>query len=171
MTQGYSGTYASGFPDELSMERWLERIKDLHALETYLDGGGHVSGPAAGELDHRTRQASTKFLGRSIPTRRQASSLRADPALQVFKGAGMHCVYNQSTALCAHDNDGPSLGECRSACSNIARTDEDIAELTELVAALTTDTLAPPIRYQRAQQVAEVVNKSIQQHERSLSDD
>ncbi|RAX46271.1 hypothetical protein DQ353_20220 [Arthrobacter sp. AQ5-05] len=64
VTQGYSGTYASGFPDELSMERWLERIEDVQALETYLDGGGHVSGPAARELNHRTRQASAKFLGR-----------------------------------------------------------------------------------------------------------
>ncbi|WP_220094066.1 hypothetical protein, partial [Arthrobacter sp. AQ5-05] len=116
-------------------------------------------------------QFQTAVDSRSIPTRRQASSLLTDPALQIFKGSGMHCVYNQSTALCARDNDGPSLGECRRGCSNIARTDEDIEDLTVFVADLTADVLAPPIRYQRGQQVAEAVTRSIQQHERSRTDD
>lgn len=171
VTQGYSGSYASGFPDELGFERWLERIDNVQDAEEYLNNGGHLSGPAATELEQRTRLATAKFLGRTIPTRRQASALLSDPTLQVFKGAGMHCVYNQTTALCSRNDQGPVLGECRSACSNIARTDGDINELKEMVAELNDDILAPPIRYQRAQLVADTLTKAIHEHESNQNDD
>jgi len=171
ITQGYSGTYNSGFPDELSFERWLQRIDNVQDVEYYLDNGGRLSGPAATEMEHRTRLATAKFSGRVVPTRRQAKALLSDPALQVFKGEGMHCVFNQTTALCARSAEGPSLGECRSGCSNIARTDEDIDELKALVAELNDDLLAPPIRYQRAQLVAATLTKAIHEHERITADD
>jgi integrase len=171
ITQGYSGNYASGFPDELSFERWLEQIDNAQDADEYLDSGGRVSGPAAAEFEQRTRLATAKFSGRVIPTRRQATALLADPTLQVFKGEGMHCVYDQTTALCARDIGGPTLGDCRSACSNIARTDADIVELKEILTELNDDVLAPPIRYQRAQIVAARLTKAIQEHEKVIDDE
>jgi integrase len=173
VTQGYGGTYDSGFPDELAMERWLERIEQVGDLNQYLDDGGHVSGPAADELRQRTRTAA-RFLGRKIPTRRQAERLLRDPSVQIYPGDGMHCVYHQPSALCAptHSDAGPEdeapvLAQCQSACTNIARTDGDIAALDTRVQDLKSDPLAPSIRHQRARSVAENLRTSITEHERS----
>jgi integrase len=166
ITQGYAGTYASGFLDDLALERWLERIEDVEELESYLDSGGRVSGPSAAELASRTRRAKARFVGRSIPTGRQADKLLQDPVLQVFKGRGMHCVFHKPSALCAKESDeGPSLGDCRSACSNIARTDGDVLELRAEVEALPEDPLAPAIRHRRIELVKESLTDAITRHE------
>ncbi|MGM7774740.1 hypothetical protein ACSVHC_23680 [Arthrobacter sp. KNU-44] len=166
ITQGYAGTYASGFLDDLALEQWLERIENVDELETYLDSGGHVSGPSATELESKTRHAQAKFSGRTMPTVRQAHKLLQDPTLQVFKSRGMHCVFNKATALCTKESEnGPSLGECRSACSNIARTDQDIAELRVEINALPEDPLAPAIRNHRIALVKETMARAIKHHE------
>lgn len=164
ITQGYSGNYASGFPSDLAMERWLERIENVANLDHYLGNGGTVSGPAAAELRIRTTSASAKFLGRHMPTSRQAEKLLADPALQVFKGLGMHCVFTSTTALCTRETDHPSLSNCSGKCRNIARTDDDIAELEQLRSTLATDTLAPPIRYERIRTITSELTATIDQH-------
>lgn len=173
VTQGYGGTYDSGFPEELAMERWLERIEQVGDLNEYLNDGGHVSGPAADGLRTRTRTAA-RFLGRRIPTRRQAERLLRDPSVQIYPGEGMHCVYHQPSALCATaggdtnaEDAAPVLSQCQSACANIARTDGDIEMLGTRVHDLGSDTLAPSIRYQRAQRVAENLRMSITEHEAS----
>jgi hypothetical protein len=166
VTQGYAGTYASGFLDDLALERWLEKIEDVNELEAYLDSGGHVSGPSAAELETRTRRAKAKFVGRTIPTGRQAEKLLQDPVLQVFKGRGMHCVFHRPSALCTKGSDeGPSLRDCKSACSNIARTDEDVLEIRAEVDALPDDPLAPAIRYRRIELVKESLTDAIMKHE------
>lgn len=175
VTQGYAGMYDSGFPDELAMERWLERIDQVTDLGSYVDSGGHVSGPAATELRHRTRTAAAKFLGRRVPTHRQAAKMISDPSLQVFPGDGMHCVYRSSSALCNRDPDpsaqqppeGPQLSACRSGCSNLARTDHDVVALQAQVDALNNDFLAPSIRHQRARTISEALQATIESHERS----
>lgn len=165
VTQGYSGNYHSGFPNELAMERWLERIERLTDIDQYLESGGHLSGPAAEELRERTRQATSKFKGRILPTRRQAEKLLTDPSLQVFKGDGLHCVFDKTTALCTKNEDAPNLGQCYSACGNIARTDIDILEVKEALDRLPQDSFAPPIRHHRTQQVAEHLTRIITTHE------
>jgi hypothetical protein len=55
-----------------------------------------------------------------VHTARQARQLIADPALQVFPGHGMHCVFNPATALCQlrEGNDHratPDVEDCRPA--------------------------------------------------------
>ncbi|ABM06519.1 hypothetical protein AB0333_06410 [Citricoccus sp. NPDC079358] len=165
VTQGYSGSYDSGFPNELAMERWLERIERITDIDQYLDAGGHVSGPAADKLRERTGRATAKFAGRPLPTRRQAEKLLQDPSLQIFKGDGLHCVFDQATALCARQANGPDLGRCRSACANIARTDTDILQVQASRDLIAQDRLAPPIRYERIRQVGDRLTGIINNHE------
>lgn len=84
----------------------------------------------------------------------------------------MHCVFNKATALCAKESkNGPFLGECRSACSNIARTDQDIAELRVEINALPEDPLAPEIRNHRIALVKETLVNAIKHHEERLNND
>ncbi|MEA5456526.1 hypothetical protein SPF06_17505 [Sinomonas sp. JGH33] len=168
VTQGYSGSYDSGFPNELAMERWLERIERITDIDHYLEAGGHVSGPAAEKLRERTGLATAKFAGRTLPTRRQADKLLQDPSLQIFKGDGLHCVFDQATALCARDTDRPNLGQCRSACSNIARTDADVLEVQTARDRLSQDHLAPPIRHERTRKVSDRLTEIIIDHEQGL---
>jgi hypothetical protein len=82
VTPGYAGNYASGFPDDLAFEQWLERIDQATDLEAYLDAGGHLSGPAAGELEQRVRGTSEKFAGKVLLTGRQARKLLQDPCFR-----------------------------------------------------------------------------------------
>ena len=166
ITQGYAGNYASGFIDDLAIERWLDRIDNVEEMERYLDSGGRLSGPAAEQLRDRTRQATARFAGQVIPTSRQAAKLLRDPSLQVFSGKGMHCVFNRTTALCVNENDDtPSLNQCSSSCSNIARTDEDIRTLKNELHSLPADTLAPEIRHHRIDRVKAILTGAIQNHE------
>lgn len=54
----------------------------------------------------------------------------------------MHCVFTKATALCIDEQDEtPSLRQCRSNCSNIARTDDDI--LKNEIDSLPTDRWPP----------------------------
>src|SRR5207245_2939246 len=81
----------------------------------------------------------------------QARHLVTDPALQVFPGRAMHCVLNQTTAMCqlreGPDHTAtPDVDDCRPRCPNIARTDTDIEALrTDLrrIADRLDDPLAP----------------------------
>lgn len=168
MTQGYAGKYDSGFPDELAFERWLERVDDAAAMQIYLSDHGTVSGPAAAELAHRTLQANTKFAGRVLPTNRQATKLLEDPSLQVYAGRGMHCVFNRATALCATDDGVPDIDGCRSACPNIARTDADIAVLTDDLKSLPEDPLSPSVRYERIREIKTKLATFIDNHQEDV---
>lgn len=175
ITQGYSGTYAAGFKDELALERWLEQVENLESVEEYLDNGGTVSGPASSEFTTRARAAHAKFAGRILPTARQARLLLNDPTLQVYPGRGMHCVFDSSKALCATgDETEPLLGECRSGCSNIARTDDDVEALEfqaqRLAAVAENDQLAPGARYQRVALVLRPIGAAIDNHRRAAGD-
>ncbi|TFC11093.1 hypothetical protein [Cryobacterium sp. MDB2-33-2] len=166
ITQGYAGDYSSGFLDDLALERWLERIENVEEMERYLDSGGHVSGPAATEFAMRTRLASAKFVGRIIPTKRQSAKLIEDPSVQVFQGNGMHCVFNSAAARCVGDSElSPTLDACQGSCSNIARTDADVAILIEERHQLIEDSLAPAIRYHRVNQIRTQLNSIIDHHE------
>lgn len=154
VTQGYAGSRASGFPSEMAFEEWLHRVEHAAEMGDYLLDGGTVSGPGAEALIKRTHQANSKFVGKVLPTTRQAEGLLKDPTLQIYPGEGMHCVYNASTALCSKEGTTPVLGECHSSCTNIARTDDDIANLQATVERLTQDTLAPSVRRQRVEAIA-----------------
>ena len=100
---GYSGTYASGFPDELAMEEWLARLDHVQDAERRLDAGEHISGTAADAYRSRVTGATAKFAGRVIRSGRQAKAVLANPALQIYSGEGMTCVFDPAKhcARCA----------------------------------------------------------------------
>jgi hypothetical protein len=169
ITQGYAGDYTSGFPDEIAFEQWLERIEHATDLDAYLDEGGHVSGPAARELERRVHGANEKFAGKAIATGRQARRLLADPLLQIYPGRGLHCVFDRSKARCinAATDNGPALNGCQPGCANIARTDSDIEDLQARLDRTPEDPLAPEIRHQRTNAIRNSIQSIIDTHQES----
>jgi hypothetical protein len=171
---GYSGTYASGFPDELALEEWLARLDQLHDDEHRLQAGERVSGPAADAYRTRISGAGAKFAGRVIRSGRQAKAVLANPSLQIYPGKGMTCVFDPTQALCQmHGADTgdrrrtPDLDDCRPACRNIARTDRDIDAVrrhAEELKTLVEDPLSPPIRHNRERRQLEHLNQILNQH-------
>lgn len=157
VTLGYAGSADSGFKDEVSFERFLARADRLADDERRLSEGEHVSGPATEEYRRRVEGASAKFAGRVLTTKRQAAVLLGNPSLTIYEGEGMTCVYDRNKAACGAGPDSddvrrtPDLTDCRPYCGNIARTDRDIAAVTEDaddLAGLADDPLCPePLRH------------------------
>jgi hypothetical protein len=107
-TLGYSGSYASGFPDDLAFEEWLLRLETMADAHQRLTDGEHVSGPAADTYRHRVG-AATRFAGRTLRTRREAAALLANPDLQIYTGTGMTCVFDPVRAACRTTGDERGL--------------------------------------------------------------
>ncbi|MDL4816891.1 hypothetical protein [Actinomadura opuntiae] len=179
MTLGYSGTYASGFPDEMALEQWLTRLEDLEDAERRLQAGEHVSGPAADAYRARVTGGTGRFAGRVIRSGRQARSVLANPALQIYPGEAMTCVFDPSTALCQMQEDRrqdadtadasgtPDLADCRPGCRNLARTDRDMRHIhrqAERLRLLVDDHLSPPIRLDRERRQLDHLNQIIAEH-------
>jgi integrase len=173
-TLGYSGSYASGFPDDLAFEEWLLRLENMAEAHQHLADGEHISGPAADAYRHRVT-AATRFAGRTLRTRREAATLLANPDLQIYTGKGMTCVFDPARAACRTTGDErglrrtPDIDDCRPNCANIARTDRDISILRAQAAQLrliVDDPAAPPVRHAREQHELARLTGLIDQHER-----
>lgn len=173
VTQGYAGTYEAGFLDDVAFEDWLERLDRLSAADQELSAGGAVSGPAAQKYIGRVSDATARFQGRVLKTAREARMLVRDPALQVFEGWAMSCVFDRDKALCwkkvkALDAVAePNFGRCDPACRNIARTDDDMTEIESRIALLQQtldDPLCPPIRLERERIELSRLTKLLDEH-------
>ena len=174
ITLGYSGTYASGFPDEHAFETWLLRLEQFAAAEQQLAAGEHVSGPAARTYRDRTRQANRQFAGRVLTSSRQAADLLANPTLQIYPAKGMTCVFDPTKAKCRLKPTGtdarrtPDLTDCQPGCQNIARTDRDVDQLRSQaveLAELATDPLSPEPRRQRERHELERLRVILDEHD------
>ncbi|MGX8908602.1 hypothetical protein ACR820_25810 [Streptomyces netropsis] len=174
ITQGYAGTYASGFPDDLAFERWLTRLEELDEADRRIKNGEHVSGPAADAYRSRVTGGIQRFAGRVLRTGRQARQIMANPSLQIYPGKGMTCVFAAPTALCelspALDDTRytPDTDDCRPACRNIARTETNITEIRaeiDWLRALVDDEASPPIRLARERARLAYLEKIIADHE------
>ncbi len=174
MFLGYAGTYASGFRDEAAVEGFLLRLEELADDVGRLDAGEHVSGPAAASYIERVRAGNDRFAGRTLHSSVAARALQTNPALQVFHGQGMTCVFDATKALCLVETRSdalptPALDDCRSKCGNIARTDMDIqtvsADIVKL-RLLVDDPLSPPIRHRREQALLVELERFVAQHTR-----
>lgn len=175
ITQGYAGTYASGFPDDLAFERWLTRLEDLQDADRRLKAGEHVSGPAAGTYRARVSGGVRKFAGRVLRTGTEARHVMANASLQIYPGKGMTCVFAAPTARCELE---PSLDDarvtpdtdgCHPACGNICRTEENIDELRAEAAELrvkVADKASPAIRWGRERRRLAYLDGLIADHER-----
>lgn len=173
ITQGYGGNYASGFPDEMAFEQWLARLDELDTADRSLTAGSHVSGPAADAYRDRVAGGSSRFAGRVVRSSKQARHMLANPSLQIYPGKGMTCVFDAASALCdaasSHDDarTTPDTDDCRSACRNIARTDNDMADIQREAAELrciVDDLVSPPLRLEREKRRLAYLNKIIDTH-------
>jgi hypothetical protein len=158
VTLGYSGSYASGFPDDLAYEEWLYRLEQLADWEERLADGEHISGPAADAYRYRVHTASTQFAGRVLTSGQQTRDLLDNPLLQIFPGKAMTCVLNPHQALCqlasteGNTRRTPDKSDCRPNCKNLAYTDANIAELqtrARQLREIVADPLAPSPRKAR----------------------
>ena len=148
MIHGYAGSADSGFLDDITFEQFLHRAEIIHDDARRLEGGEHVSGPAAAEYRARVERAST-FAGLTVTTKSQINNASSNPDVQIHHGAVVTCVFRRATAACLEPSDGsaePSWGRCRLGCVNAARTDRDATNLRQHVIALERDlgTLALP---------------------------
>lgn len=178
ITQGYGGGADSGFADELAFEDWLLRSETIADIQASIEAGEQVSGPAADEFLRRVADADRRFAGRVHPTVRTANKALENSSLQVFKGRGMHCVMDASKAACAVTPLGrsnemtPDIDGCKPQCQNIARTDDDIAELradADRLEEVASDPLAPAIRTARERAEAARLRTIVAQHEQKAS--
>jgi hypothetical protein len=87
MTLGYSGSYASGFPDDLAFEECLARLETLADAHDRLQHAERVSGPAPETYRHRVN-AANRFAGHTLRTKREAATVLSNPDLQIFQGKG-----------------------------------------------------------------------------------
>jgi hypothetical protein len=173
MFLGYAGTYASGFPDEAGMVEFLMRLEQVAENAQELESGEYVSGPAADRYRDRVRDGNDRFAGRVFRTAQSARAVLKNPALQVFPGDGVTCVYDASRALCELTREGdlrttPTLSDCRPNCGNLARTDRDIAVLRadmDRLSERVDDSLSPSIRHRREAQQLESLHRVIDAHE------
>jgi integrase len=161
MFEGYAGTSASGFRDEVESEEALARCDQLAALAADPPGRA-LTGPAAAEAESRLAAfaAAGPFAGMVITDpKRLARHLRQhDP--HIYPGTFVTCVYNPDRALCTRGDDstGPSLSDCVPLqCRNVAMAPDNRralrGRLRELDAALSGgEALAPYIRHRLAGQ-------------------
>ncbi|WP_327358069.1 site-specific integrase [Streptomyces sp. NBC_01304] len=178
VTLGYSGTYASGFPDEHAFETWLLRLEQLADAETRLRAGEHVSGPAAPAYNQRVHQVSRQFAGRVLTSTRQARDLLDNPALQIHEGKGMTCVFDPAKAKCRlggteSSRRTPDLTDCQPGCQNIARTDRDITVLQGQIVELedlVDDPLSPAPRQERERHELARLITLVADHDRTRPD-
>ena len=172
MIHGYAGGADSGFPDDITFERFLHRAETIHDDAQRLEAGEHVSGPAAEEYRARIARART-FAGLTVTTTGQVNAALSNPALQIHHGAVLTCVFRRATAAClppSDSSDEPSWTRCRLGCVNAARTDRDAVNLREHVGALQQDMAAPglpePLRQRIQTRLIEHL-KTLADHESS----
>jgi hypothetical protein len=137
----------NGIHELLDFETARAVAQDLTDVHEALDNGGGVSGPAARRLIQAAGTEHRRFAG-LVTTTRQAHSLLADPALNVFNNseAFLLCNYDRSKALCHPSRGGqttPSLDRCSSNCANIARTDEHAQQIEDAAAELRAQACSP----------------------------
>ncbi len=165
MFEGYAGTSASGFRDEVESEEALARCDKLGALAAD-PACRTLTGPAAEEAESRLAAFATlgPFAGKIITDpKRLARHLRQhDP--HIYPGTYVTCIYNPDRALCTRgdDSNGPSLNDCVPLqCRNVALAPDNRLALRQRLRGLDDtlagdDMLAPYIRHQLAGQREEL---------------
>jgi integrase len=136
--EGYASRSRDGIHDLIDLETARAVADTVAALHDDLQNGGGISGPAA----RRTIKAAAtapRFAGTPI-TLASARKLLASEDAMIYDNphALLLCHYKRDRALCHRDGikDTPSLDHCVPGCGNIARTDQQAAQLRERALAL-----------------------------------
>lgn len=165
-TDGYGSRVASGLRDVFPMEEALARADYLEDAHQRLENGEQVSGPAAGRYTQAIHLFDQQFRGRYM-SNKQSAALRANPQLRIYDNPQQFvtCCYDQSKALCHPDRGttaspmrSPDVSHCQPGCGNIARTDQNIADIADAIARHQDEIASPttpiPLRNRLEQRVA-----------------
>ena len=143
-SEGYGSRSRNGIHDLIDLET-ARAVADT-ALHDDLANGGGISGPAARRAI-RAAAAGPRFDGTPI-TLASARRLLANEDAMIYDNphALVLCHYKRDKALCHRDEvkDAPSLDHCVPGCGNIARTDQQAAQLRDRALALETQAAHVP---------------------------
>ena len=137
-TEGYASRSRDGIHDLIDLETARAVADTVAALHDDLGNGGGISGPAARRAI-KAAATAPRFAGTPI-TLASARKLLANEDAMIYDNphALLLCHYKRDRALCHRDGikDTPSLDHCVPGCGNIARTDQQAAQLRERALAL-----------------------------------
>ncbi len=137
-TEGYASRSRDGIHDLIDLETARATADTLAALLEDLQYGGGISGPAARRAI-RAAATAPRFAGTPITLASARKLLKNEDAM-IYDNphALVLCHYKRDKALCHRDGvrDTPSLDRCVPGCGNIARTDQQAAQLRERVLVL-----------------------------------
>jgi integrase len=145
-TEGYASRSRDGIHALIDLETARATADTLAVLHDDLGNGGGISGPAARRV---IRAAATvhRFAGAPV-TLDSARKLLKNQDAMIYDNprALVLCHYKRDRALCHRDDvkDTPSLDHCVPGCANIARTDQQAAQLRERALALETQAAHVP---------------------------
>jgi hypothetical protein len=128
---GYGSRSRDGIHDLIDLETARAVADTVATLHDDLENGGGISGPAARRAI-KAAAAAPRFAGTPI-TLSSARKLLANEDAIIYDNphALVLCHYKRDRALCHRDGikDTPSLDRCVPGCGNIARTDQQAAQL------------------------------------------
>ena len=137
-TEGYASRSRDGIHDLIDLETARATADTVAALHEDLGNGGGISGPAARRAI-RAAASAPRFAGTPITLASARKLLKNEDAM-IYDNphALVLCHYKRDRALCHRDGvrDTPSLDRCVPGCGNIARTDQQAAQLRERALAL-----------------------------------
>jgi hypothetical protein len=137
-SEGYSSRSRDGIHDLIDLETARAVADTVAALREDFENGGGISGPAARRVI-RAAATAPRFAGTPI-TLGSARKLLKNEDATIYDNphALVLCHYKRDTALCHRDGirDMPALDRCDPRCGNIARTDQQAAQLRDRALAL-----------------------------------
>jgi hypothetical protein len=137
-SEGYAARSRDGIHDLIDLETARAVADTVADLHDHLGNGGGISGPAARRAI-RAAATAPRFAGTPITLASARKLLKNEDAL-IYDNphALVLCHYKRDRALCHRDGikDTPSLDRCVPGCGNIARTDQQAAQLRDRALAL-----------------------------------
>jgi hypothetical protein len=137
-TEGYGSRSRDGIHELIDLETARAVADTVAALHDDLGNGGGISGPAARRAI-RAAATAPRFVGTPISLASARKLLKNEDAM-IYDNphALVLCHYKRDRALCHRGGikDTPSLDRCVPGCGNIARTDQQAAQLRDRAASL-----------------------------------
>jgi hypothetical protein len=132
-SEGYAARSRDGIHDLIDLETARAVADTVANLHDHLGNGGGISGPAARRAI-RAAATAPRFVGTPISLASARKLLKNEDAI-IYDNphALVLCHYKRDRALCHRDGikDTPSLDRCVPGCGNIARTDQQAAQLRD----------------------------------------
>ena len=144
--EGYASRSRDGIHDLIDLETARAVADTVAALHDNLGNGGGISGPAARRAI-KAAATAPRFAGTPI-TLASARKLLKNQDAKIYDNphALVLCHYKRDKALCHRDGikDTPTLDHCVPGCGNIARTDQQAAQLRDRAPTLETQAAHVP---------------------------